>query len=267
MDLNEEIKHRIRNNIPLSVSKIGSERLEAINSYLSNNNSDVSSGLHINSGVFPTGSNPSFFTTFVNGMKQLDYINIPGGQLHTNIGTIKRMDNYKALFPCQFQNPWTEELRGKTVLAISPFTKSIGYQFNRRELVWGDKVKKIMPFNLVTLKAPLSYAICNEEERKIEFGDNKSWTDVYNDLTKQMNDIDFDLLMVGAGAYGIPLCSYAKSLGKIGIDTGGGTQLIFGIRGGRWRTNHSELFNEHWILPSKEETPSGVNKVEGGCYW
>ena len=216
MDLNEEIKHRIRNNIPLSVSKIGSERLEAINSYLSNNNSDVSSGLHINSGVFPTGSNPSFFTTFVNGMKQLDYINIPGGQLHTNIGTIKRMDNYKALFPCQFQNPWTEELRGKTVLAISPFTKSIGYQFNRRELVWGDKVKKIM---------------------------------------------------VGAGAYGIPLCSYAKSLGKIGIDTGGGTQLIFGIRGGRWRTNHSELFNEHWILPSKEETPSGVNKVEGGCYW
>lgn len=48
---------------------------------------------------------------------------------------------------------------------------------------------------------------------------------------------------------------------------GGSLQTLFGIKGGRWDSDKSIVYNDTWVYLSEEETPKGFEKVEGGCYW
>lgn len=93
-----------------------------------------------------------------------------------------------------------------------------------------------------------------------------SWSTGLADLQKKIAEADdFDVLIVGAGAWSLPLLMAAKSRGKIGIHMGGTTQNIFGIKGGRWDSHG--IYTRHWVRPSPEETPSERFKIESGCYW
>ena len=89
---------------------------------------------------------------------------------------------------------------------------------------------------------------------------------MYAEVSRQ----DFDVAIIGAGAYGMPLANFIKiKLGKTAIHMGGATQLLFGIKGKRWE-NHdriSKLFNEYWKYPLLSEIPENHKKVEDGCYW
>jgi glycerol-3-phosphate dehydrogenase len=90
-------------------------------------------------------------------------------------------------------------------------------------------------------------------------------------MCDQIANVDFQVSIIGAGAYGLPLASFVKRLGKQAIHLGGATQLLFGIRGRRWETDYAsemrEIFNENWIRPSETETPEKHEKVDKGCYW
>ena len=87
------------------------------------------------------------------------------------------------------------------------------------------------------------------------------------EMEERIRPIDFDIALIGAGAYGALLCFYIKSLGKMALQTGGATQTLFGIMGKRWenREHVAKYVNEYWIRPSKK--PAGYQKIEGGCYW
>ena len=50
----------------------------------------------------------------------------------------------------------------------------------------------------------------------------------------ELNKYSFDILLVSAGSYALPLAYEAKKMGKIGVNTGGDLQLFFGIMGNRW---------------------------------
>lgn len=71
----------------------------------------------------------------------------------------------------------------------------------------------------------------------------------------------------------MPLAGYIKEeLHKKAIHLGGGTQLLFGIKGRRWQVDYKnscyrDLFNEYWVSPDESERPQNFNKIEGGCYW
>ena len=56
---------------------------------------------------------------------------------------------------------------------------------------------------------------------------------------------------------------------KSSIHLGGATQILFGIKGHRWDTHDviSSFYNDHWVRPSKEETPEKAKINEEGCYW
>ena len=58
-------------------------------------------------------------------------------------------------------------------------------------------------------------------------------------------------------------------MGKAGIHLGGATQILFGIKGQRWRDikEFQPFFNEHWTDPIESEKPEKRNLVEGACYW
>ena len=53
-------------------------------------------------------------------------------------------------------------------------------------------------------------------------------------MYKEALKIDFDIAVIGCGAYGICLASMLKNAGKQAFHLGGITQLWFGIKGKRW---------------------------------
>jgi hypothetical protein len=119
---------------------------------------------------------------------------------------------------------------------------------------------RLPKFELKTLKAVQSIA-----GEQTGF---RTWFDALEHMQHQMEAVDYDIALIGAGAYGMPLAAHAKCMGKKGIHIGGGLQLMFGIMGGRWENKafpNARL--EYWVRPSEEETPRNKDIVEGGCYW
>jgi hypothetical protein len=164
------------------------------------------------------------------------------------------------LVPFRHKNPWSEALAGKKVLVIHPFEESIKQQYAKRKLLFQDP--RVLPdFELKTLKAVQSLL-----ENKHEFSD---WFAAFDWMTGQIDQTDFDIAIIGAGAYGLPLAAHVKRMGKKAVHIGGATQLLFGIRGKRWDDSPDlkHLYNEHWTRPQAQEAPKNFQLVEQGCYW
>lgn len=164
--------------------------------------------------------------------------------------------------PWLYENPWTRVLKGKKVLVIHPFVHSIESQYKRRELLFENP--DVLPefASLHVIKAVQS--IAGEET---EFA---SWFDALEYMKGEMEKIDFEVALIGCGAYGMPLAIHAKRLGKIGIHLAGWTQMLFGIYGKRWiqdQPQYAKYINEYWVRPSDDEKPIRALGVEGGCYW
>lgn len=178
------------------------------------------------------------------------------------------------LYPFFVDCPWTRYLKGKKVLVVHPFEKTIQQQYKKRKLLFKDE--NILPdFELITFKAVQTIAGC-----KSKF---KNWFEALEYMENEIAKIDFDVCIIGCGAYGLPLAAFVKRMGKQAIHLAGGTQLLFGILGNRWvkqygdvlhyrpgidiNINYRPLFNENWIYPLREDTPDNANIVEGACYW
>jgi NADPH-dependent 2,4-dienoyl-CoA reductase/sulfur reductase-like enzyme len=87
-------------------------------------------------------------------------------------------------------------------------------------------------------------------------------------MYSEVERVDFDVALIGAGAYGMPLAAHAKKLGKKAVHMAGVTQILFGIRGRRWeKPPLTDFFNDSWTRPLAEETPPGFESVDQGAYW
>jgi hypothetical protein len=168
----------------------------------------------------------------------------------------------RSLEPYYHRDPWSAELAGRRVLVIHPFAESIEDNYTRRRQVLFEDPRVLPAFELHVVKAVQS--IAGEET---EFA---SWFDALACMKSEMEAVEFDVCIAGAGAYGLPLAAHAKALGKVAIHMGGATQVLFGIRGRRWDDHEiiSKLYNEHWTRPRPSETPRNFWQVEdGGAYW
>lgn len=187
---------------------------------------------------------------------------------------IKRVQ-LEMLYPFFVERPWTRILKGKKVLVIHPFEESIKTQYKKRKVLFDNE--EILPdFELKTLKAVQTVA-----NTQSEF---KDWFEALHWMENEINKIDFDIAIIGCGAYGLPLAAHVKRIGKQAIHTGGGTQLLFGILGNRWvkeyparkvlhyrdsviDIDYTSLFNSNWIYPLDCDTIKNAQVVEGACYW
>lgn len=164
------------------------------------------------------------------------------------------------LEPYYHQDPWSLALENKKVLVVHPFEESIRNQYKKRELLFKDK--RVLPaFELKTYRSIQSLA---ESETRFD-----TWFDGLDFMKSEIEQIDFDVSIIGCGAYGFPLAAHVKRLGKKAVHLGGATQILFGIKGKRWESipNVAALMNEHWSRPLPSEVPRGSEKVEGGAYW
>lgn len=158
-------------------------------------------------------------------------------------------------------NPWTKALAGKKVLVVHPFAETIEMQYKKRELLFNNDL--LPDFDLKIVKAVQSIAG--------EKTEHKDWFAALKWMEEEIDKVDYDIAIVGCGAYGFPLAAHIKRSGKKAIHLAGVTQLLFGIKGKRWEEfivwPYTNLFNEHWVYPGEKEKPKNANVVEGACYW
>lgn len=197
-----------------------------------------------------------------------DYIYVKY-QPDTRLTQLLRLEPWNMYqYPRSKIKPWSAALKGKKVLVVHPFENSIRKQYEENRKHIFERIydaEDILPeFELITLKAVQTLAGENDDRFR-------TWFDALNWMEEQCGQIDFDVAIIGCGAYGFPLAAAIKRMGKIAIHLGGATQIMFGIIGSRWENEYLRFYhdvvNEHWVRPQETEKIAHANAVESACYW
>lgn len=183
-------------------------------------------------GFFPlTHEDLSSFCEIM--LKDMEQVDVLGSWLREESTIQDRLSNpYKVALPCLEpwfeKNPWTRALEGKKVLVVHPFVEQIQQQYLKRELLFNNNLLPNFS-SLMTVKAVQSYG--GGGEKSCGF---PSWEKALQHMKNQIDNHDYDIAILGCGAYGFPLAAHIKRSGKKAIHLGGVSQLLFGITGKRW---------------------------------
>lgn len=297
MDIEESSKiiyDTLNSDKPCMITRFGSTELNEITSYIGFKyykgyiwgyiwgktpkwwtfNINSLKSMHYNSGFFPLEIQQleKFAELSIKDIKEIDILgswryeeSYIQSYLANNVSKVALL----LLEPFWSETPWSRVLKNKKVLVIHPFSELIEKQYKKRKQLFTNK--EILPeFELITIKAVQSI------ENSSEFN---TWFEALEFMKNKMDNIEYDICLIGAGAYGMPLAAHAKRKGKKAIHLGGALQLLFGIRGKRWdnpnygqitlkqRGMYIKLFNEHWVYPGDEYKPSNSKCCDGNCYW
>ena len=152
-------------------------------------------------------------------------------------------------------------MNNKKLLKIQPFRSSILKQYEKRKVLF-EKESVLPTFAKITcIKAVQSLS-----DEKANY---KDWFEALEYMEREIDKADFDIAIIGAGAYSLPLVYYCKKINRNAIQMSGALQILFGIKGKRWDDNKyiSSLYNDNWVRPEGDEIIKASNAVEGGSYW
>ena len=222
---NDLIRMRLENGSPLMITRLGVIEMETVIRYL-NIQAKGSFGsktvryfvqntgpfwwddgirytMRNNAGYFPLDDQnlSNFAKRFLNDLPMIDILgcSLPGIEV--------RMQSYfpkavcihlRDIEPYYHEDPWSQVLEGKRVLIIHPFETSIQNQYKKRHLLFKDP-KTLPIFELLTIKAVQSIA-----GNPVNFD---TWFDALDWMGDQIQKTDFDIAIIGAGAYGLPLAA------------------------------------------------------------
>lgn len=229
---------------------------------------NILDGLCRLSGFFPNNLQlgEKFYNLVLEDMREIDilasYI-YEEKYINKYLNCVKvDLDGYYA--PFMWQNPWTKYLKGKKVLVVHPFVDSIRYQYEHNRDKLFDNPDVLPEFKeLLTVKAVQT--ISDQQDERFD-----TWFDALQFMKDEISKLDFDIALIGCGAYGMCLAAHVKRMGKQAVHLAGWTQMLFGVYGERWikdQPQYSKYINEYWIRPLESEKPKGAEKVENGCYW
>ena len=151
-------------------------------------------------------------------------------------------------------------LAGKRVLVVSPFKTSIERNYSEQRKVLFHNTKVLPDFDLKVVRA-----VQGLTGRETGF---ETWFDAFDSMKQEISRQEFDLALLGCGAYGLPLAAWLFENGYSAVHLAGMTQLFFGVLGRRWATAMKPWARlEHWSRPLPEERPERYLTMENGCYW
>jgi hypothetical protein len=226
----------------------------------------VFSKLNVNAGFFPPTRTAieRFSALMYDDMRQLDVLGSWRLEEHLLSRHLLRVTRVPlaALEPYLSPHPWSATLEGRRVLVVHPFSRTIENQYyTHRQRLFADA--RVLPRfgSLATIRAVQTIA-----GNDVEYAD---WFQALESMKQAMDGADYDVAIIGCGAYGFPLAAHAKRRGKLAVHLGGATQILFGIKGRRWDADPqiSRLYNEWWVRPAPEDKVAGADRVENACYW
>jgi hypothetical protein len=150
-------------------------------------------------------------------------------------------------------------MNNKKVLAISSFDGLIKSQYESGNL---KKIYKNFPniTKLETFKFP--YCFHNN-------GPHQNYFETLEIVFEEIKKLDFDIAILGCGAYGHMLCHKIENeLKRDAIYVGGSIQTLFGIISSREKEHGKIKYNKYWISDIPPEyRPDNFKLIENGCYW
>ena len=269
IDGNNFIGHYLKNDKPLCAGKYGGNELQLLYCFKTGNNpwgSVFIEECEKVAGLYPcNGEMIKWFGDYIfSNQKHIDLLATWNKNLPDFEHSLVTENTYKCqlqhLEPYFHSKPWTDYLKDKNVLVVSPFANTIEQNYKKINDIWNDKLN--LDFNLKVLKYPTSIPITKNSPYK-------NSKEIFNEYVDKISKIDYDIAIYGTGFTGLMFAIESKKQNKTGIHLGGATQILFGIKGRRWDLNpdFKDFFNESWSYPSEEETPELAKQVEGGCYW
>lgn len=275
VDGNNVISHYLKNSLPLAAGKIGVTELNLLYCYYK-----IKEGgtllPHLKheaeniAGLYPYTEETviQFAEQFLSLLPNIDLIPIWNRvipQFEDFILKTYCPNSFKTtleqLEPYFDEKPWTRYLKDKKVLVFSPFKESIDENFKNLNNIWQNKIEN--NFELKTYKYPFAIPI----DKHVDI--NLTSHDTYKKYLEILHKEDFDVGIFGTGYTSLLFTLECKKLKKAGIHLGGSTQILFGIKGQRWKEieRFKNIFNTYWTEPKDSERPFKLSLVEDGCYW
>jgi hypothetical protein len=231
-------------------------------------------------GIFPT--DPDFLKRFAiayaEHVRALDVIGLFGGPQEPLLRDWHRLPGrgipYRLMEP-DLSSPDRPErcylplLAGKRLLIVAPFARLLASRCVQAtfEAAWAKTGKRwFAPAAVAAVEFPYGYV--TETDTHARFGDVLR---LYEQVCADVAGHEFDVALIAAGALGIPLAAFVKSLGRIGLSLGGHLQVIFGVGGRRWHDDpfyRDHVMNDSWIdLPADYRPRAAATVSDGGAYW
>ncbi len=273
-EANDRLRGLVESSAPIMVSRLGGTELKALRYFDRQGCRDgttypanILEDMRILSGFYPSTSQgiDTFARLYFRALPETDLMGVWFNS-YEDVICRKYSPNavlapLASLEPYYHDRPWSAALAGKTVLVVHPFDLSIGAQYARREALFRNP--SVLPaFKLITFRPVQSLA-----DQPTSHSD---WFAALETMCKEIGELNFDIAIIGAGAYGLPLASFVKcQLRRKAIHLGGAVQILFGIKGNRWDAHPviSSFYNDSWVRPRVEERVAGARRVENACYW
>jgi hypothetical protein len=278
------LRERILTGIPFVAGKLGTSEFDALQWFISHPTGGfpphIQKNMKINAGLFGTQRCVEEWCTYMlEHLSMMDEIVLwnPMAPVQERYFIQEHCPSVKTYLPLRALEPfYQKEPENRWSLAIgpfcvvSPFKESIESQWPKRHGLFPFPLFGEADFRGI-IRVGYSPLICGSSEdcawpqTELKGG----WFSAVLSVVEACVAKDVSFVFVGAGALSLPICFELKKRGISSIHTGGGTQIIFGVKGRRWlsHTVISGFFNPGWVFPQEAEIPSGADRIEGGCYF
>lgn len=168
--------------------------------------------------------------------------------------------------PCNEDKCYFPFFRDKKILIVCPFAEFLKERATKEiyENAWSKIGKKwFSPKCVEAVEFP--YGFSPDTHKRYS-----TVLDLFEEIIGHIQKRNFDIALIGAGGLAIPVASFVKSLGKLGIDLGGALQFSFGVSGKRWKDWEKlkqNYFNEWWTYVPSRYRPKEQDVCDGGAYW
>jgi hypothetical protein len=149
----------------------------------------------------------------------------------------------------------------KKILIISPLSKSIEYQYLRKDKLFTDYTYP--DFILKTFNTAITYN--NDEDSRENFQTTtNNWNEECQRLADGIKDIDFDIALLSCASYSMFLGNYIKTtLGKQAIYFGGSLNVYFNIYGKRFDKLYDQVgLDPEYLIEAFEN--KDIENIKGG---
>lgn len=160
---------------------------------------------------------------------------------------------------------YLEAFRGRRLLLVCPFAGFLATRARAEvfEAVWAASGKRwFHPSHVEAIEFPYGFQSATR-------GRYPSIFELLAELEHRVERSSADVVLIAAGALGIPLAVAARRRGKLAIALGGHLQVLFGVLGRRWRCDAAfrrTYVNEHWVELPERYRPAAHEHGEG-AYW
>jgi len=229
------------------------------------------------SGIFPAQTDfyLEYNTRYIESIRKLDLFSmildpVMGPRIIDYYNIDNKIIYYKDLIPDR-SSPSNEDncylhfFENKKLLLVCPFADLLAQRATKEtfECVWSKTGKSwFFPRSVDSLEFPYGFAI--ETHKKYS-----NALALLEAISAELARRDFDIALIAASGLSIPIVSIVKQMKRIGMNLGGDLQVLFGVKGNRWRGRERwqrDYFNDWWIdMPEKyKPKEKGFSK---GPYW